>query len=186
MCHLVDAGGNGKDEDIVLPWFDLYTVGIANTEPSLGHLGYFVPSFADGVLVIKNIALHLQVFSTCSTTANQNQRRVFYQQNPLAGQYYAGIGAYDPGGTGTYNGLYLSANKRLSRNITVNSNYTWSHRISDIYDQQTGSAGVSPFIRKATRKDASNVVETSPERTASMAALASEADRFSRFAARWR
>jgi hypothetical protein len=90
-------------------------------------------------------------YSTCSTTANQNQRRVFYQQNPLNGQYYAGIGAYDPGGTGTYGGLYLSANKRLSRNITVNSNYTWSHCISDIYDQQTGSAGVSPFIRRNGR-----------------------------------
>src|ERR1019366_2943109 len=90
-------------------------------------------------------------YSTCSTTANQNQRRIFYQQNPLNGQYYAGIGAYDPGGTGTYDGLYLSANKRLSHNVTLNTNYTWSHCISDIYDQQTGSGGVSPFIREKGR-----------------------------------
>ena len=62
-----------------------------------------------------------------------------YLQNPLAGQYYSGIGAYDPGGTGSYNGLYLSANKRLKHNITMNTNYTWSHCISDLYDQQTGS-----------------------------------------------
>jgi hypothetical protein len=74
-------------------------------------------------------------------------------QNPLAGQYYAGIGAYDPGGTGSYNGLYLAANKRLSHNITLNTNYTWSHCISDIYDQQTGSAGVSPFIRRNGRSN---------------------------------
>jgi hypothetical protein len=92
-------------------------------------------------------------YSTCSTTANQNQRRIFYQQNPLNGQYYAGIGAYDPGGTGTYDGLYLSANKRLSHNVTINSNYTWSHCISDIYDQQTGSGGVSPFIRRDGRSN---------------------------------
>ena len=82
-------------------------------------------------------------FATCSTTANQNQRRVFYQQNPLAGQYYAGIGQYDPGGTGSYNALYLSAQKRLSQHYTVTANYTFAHCISDLYDQQTGSNGVS-------------------------------------------
>jgi len=92
-------------------------------------------------------------FSTCSTTGNQNQRRPLYLQNPLAGQYYAGIGAYDPGGTGSYNGLYLSANKRLGHNVTLNTNYTWSHCISDLYDQQTGSAGTSPFIRRNGRSN---------------------------------
>ena len=90
-------------------------------------------------------------YSTCSTTANQNQRRVFYQRNPAAGQYYSGIGGYDPGGTGSYNGLYLSANKQLSHGVTFNTNYTWSHCISDIYDQQTGANGVSPINRRAGR-----------------------------------
>jgi hypothetical protein len=92
-------------------------------------------------------------YSTCSTTANQNQRRVFYQQNPLAGQYYAGIGAYDPGGTGSYNGLYLSANKRLGHGVAITGNYTWSHCISDIYDQQTGANGVSPINRRTGRSN---------------------------------
>jgi hypothetical protein len=96
-----------------------------------------------------------QTFPTCSTTGNQNQRRVLYLQNPQAGQYYAGIGSYDPGGTGSYNGLYLSANKRLSHNVTLNTNYTYSHCISDIYDQQTGSGGVSPFIRRNGRGNCS-------------------------------
>jgi hypothetical protein len=90
-------------------------------------------------------------YSTCSTTTNQNQRRFYYLQNPVAGQYYAGIGAYDPGGTGTYDGLYLSANKRLGHGVTINSNYTWSHCISDIYDQQTGSNGASPINRRNGR-----------------------------------
>ncbi|HTA46914.1 MAG TPA: carboxypeptidase-like regulatory domain-containing protein [Bryobacteraceae bacterium] len=101
--------------------------------------------------VVKGGVVVPTTFPTCSTTANQNQRRVFYLQNPVAGQYYAGIGAYDPGGTGNYNGLYLSANKRLSHNVTLNTNYTWSHCISDIYDQQTGSGGLSPAIRREGR-----------------------------------
>jgi hypothetical protein len=92
-------------------------------------------------------------YATCSTTANQNQRRVFYLQNPVGGQYYAGIGAYDPGGTGSYGGLYLSANKRLSRGVAITANYTWSHCISDIYDQQTGSGGVSPINRRTGRSN---------------------------------
>ncbi len=94
-----------------------------------------------------------QSFSTCSTTANQNQRRVFYVQNPAAGRYYAGIGAYDPGGTGSYNGLYLSANKRLGHGVAITANYTWSHCISDIYDQQTGAGGVSPLNRRDGRSN---------------------------------
>jgi hypothetical protein len=101
--------------------------------------------------VVQGGAVVQQNFPTCSTTGNQNQRRLLYMQNPLAGQYYAGIGAYDPGGTGSYNGLYLQANKRLSHNVTLNTNYTWSHCISDLYDQQTGSGGLSPLIREKGR-----------------------------------
>jgi hypothetical protein len=33
----------------------------------------------------------------------------------------------------------------------MNTNYTWSHCISDIYDQQTGSGGVSPPNRRQGR-----------------------------------
>src|SRR5205814_3025391 len=38
-----------------------------------------------------------QNYPVCSTTANQNQRRVFYLKNPLQGQYYAGIAYIDDG-----------------------------------------------------------------------------------------
>ncbi len=93
-------------------------------------------------------------YPTCSATTNENQRRLLYLQDPAAGRYYAGIGFYDPGGTGSYNGLYLSANKRLSRGISILANYTWSHCISDIYDQQTGSNGVGRYLdRRATRSN---------------------------------
>jgi hypothetical protein len=99
-----------------------------------------------------------QSFSTCSTIGNQNQRRVYYLQNPSQGQYYAGIGHADSGGTGSYEGVYFSAQKRLSRGITVLTNYTWSHCIGDPFDQQTGPNGVSqgsvtPDNRRAYRSN---------------------------------
>ena len=58
VSHLVDAHSDRQDEDIVLPWLDLHTVGIAHSKPLLGHLGHLLPALADGVLMVENIALH--------------------------------------------------------------------------------------------------------------------------------
>src|SRR5207249_11663971 len=40
--------------------------------------------------------------AACSTTANQQSRRVLSLQNLAQGQYYAGIGLIDDGGTASY------------------------------------------------------------------------------------
>jgi hypothetical protein len=91
--------------------------------------------------------------STCSTTGNQQIRRVLSLQNPAQGQYYAGIAYGDDGGTTSYNALNLSVQKRLSRGVSISANYTWSHCIGDIPDQQTSAAAVAniPGNRRAAR-----------------------------------
>ena len=94
----------------------------------------------------------------CNSTSNQNQRRVLYQQDPSKGQYYAGVGLLDDGGTGSYEGLYLSAQKRFSRGVTVLANYTWSHCISDPWNQNPTGAGVA--IPDARRQWRSNCIGT--------------------------
>ena len=94
-----------------------------------------------------------QTFPVCSTTANQNQRRVLYRQNPKEGQFYAGVSQVDNGGTGTYNALYFSANKRLSHGISVLANYTWAHCISDPFDVQSNTAQVIPGARNKFRSN---------------------------------
>ena len=69
--------------------------------------------------------------SACSTTANTNQRRVFYLNNPSQGQYYAAMITADDGANATYNALLASIKHQLSHGFTFLANYTWSHCISD-------------------------------------------------------
>ena len=92
-------------------------------------------------------------YSVCSTTANTNQRRVLYLQNPSQGQYYAGVNQLDDGGTANYNGLLLSTQRRLSHGVSALANYTWSHCISDVWDPNvgTGNAQSIPGNRRQYR-----------------------------------
>ena len=77
-------------------------------------------------------------YPVCSTVANANARRVLNLENPQQGQFYSTINMLDDGGTGEYSGLYLSARKMLSHNLSLLANYTWSHCISDVYNFNPG------------------------------------------------
>jgi hypothetical protein len=94
-------------------------------------------------------------YPTCSTTSNTNQRRVLSLKNAAQGQYYARITQLDDGGTGTYDGLFLSAQKRLSNHVSALGNYTWSHCISDTFepDLGTGATSTIPGNRRANRSN---------------------------------
>jgi len=83
-------------------------------------------------------------YPVCSTTANQQNRRLLSLQNPQNGQYYSSLGYMDDGGTAEYEGLFLSAQKRLSHGVTAQANYTYSHCISDVYSANPGAAGAAP------------------------------------------
>ena len=67
----------------------------------------------------------------CSQQSNVNNRRKLYLQNPTEGQYYGSISQLDDGGNANYNGLLLNMQKRMSRNISFMSNFTWSHCLSE-------------------------------------------------------
>jgi hypothetical protein len=100
-----------------------------------------------------------QNFSTCSTTGNQNMRRLLYTQNPLQGQYFGGIAQVLDGGTQSYEGLYFVVQKALAHGVTFNANYTWSHCIGDVYDQQPGlgAGSTPPYNRRAYRGNCAGI-----------------------------
>jgi hypothetical protein len=94
-------------------------------------------------------------YPNCGTTATTNQRRVLNLQSPLGAPYgIISLGA--PEGTGSYNALFLSAQKRLSGGTTVLANYTWSHCISDEWNGQVGNTGVSSVTPNNRRNDRGN------------------------------
>ena len=77
--------------------------------------------------------------ATCSTTANYNYRRLLTLLNPTASQGIGYMDFYDDGLTSSYNGMTLAVNKRLSRGVSFNANYTWGHCLSD--DRQNYGGG---------------------------------------------
>ena len=72
--------------------------------------------------------------TNCNGSLNINLRRLAYLTNPAAnaGQKLGAVDRFESGGGSNYNGLILTTQKRLSRGVTVNVNYTWSHCIGDL------------------------------------------------------
>ncbi|MGH9325965.1 MAG: carboxypeptidase regulatory-like domain-containing protein, partial [Terriglobia bacterium] len=67
----------------------------------------------------------------CSTTANTNQRRLLYLENPVEGAFYSDIYQADDGANAEYNGFYAKVEHRFTSNYTILANYTYSHCISE-------------------------------------------------------
>jgi hypothetical protein len=83
---------------------------------------------------------------------------VFNFINPTDGKYYSSVGLLDDGGTASYEALNLSVQKRLSRGLSGQANYTWSHCISDVYADNPTATGVSvPGNRRQFRGNCSGI-----------------------------
>ena len=92
-----------------------------------------------------------------ATLASENQHRVLYLQNAAQGQYYSTIGQVDDGGKADYEGLLLTAQRRMSNNFSVLTNYTWSHCVSDPETTElTGPSYVNPNSRAMDRANCSS------------------------------
>ena len=68
--------------------------------------------------------------SPCSTTGNEQVRRVLNLQNPAAGSFFSSVSTTTDEGNASYHGMLVSVNHRFSNNFTLLANYTYSHCIS--------------------------------------------------------
>ncbi len=97
------------------------------------------------------------VTTGCNSTTNVNQRRLASLANPDQGNYLGFVDQFESGGTASYNGLLLATEKRLSRGVSFNANYTWSHCIGDITQASTvGGTGVGLLDPNNRRFDRGN------------------------------
>ncbi|HLI82337.1 MAG TPA: carboxypeptidase-like regulatory domain-containing protein [Bryobacteraceae bacterium] len=91
-------------------------------------------------------------YSPCSSVSNTTQRRQLYLQNPSQGKYYGSIVTENATGTMSYNGLFLTAQRRISGGLTMQVNYTFSHCINTGTQQLISIpiiAGISPVASRA-------------------------------------
>lgn len=75
--------------------------------------------------------LNPAVYRAGATTGNTNARRRLTAIDPVNGPYYGTIGQVDDSGRGLYNGMLLSAQRRLKDGLSVLTNWTLSKCMSD-------------------------------------------------------
>jgi hypothetical protein len=85
--------------------------------------------------------------AACSTFANTNARRRLNLIDPQrTGQFVQSLVEIQSGGSSSYNGLLLEVRKRAARNVTINTNYTWSHCIGPYQGNEGGDTGANPDL----------------------------------------
>ena len=75
--------------------------------------------------------LNYAVFTPGATTVTTNARRRLVLKNPAQGAFYGTIGQLDDTGRATYQGMLLSAQRRLKGGLSALVNYTLSKCMSD-------------------------------------------------------
>jgi hypothetical protein len=101
------------------------------------------------------IQLDYSVYQPGANTGNVTQRKILTLLNPSQGPYYNAVGDLEDGGTGSYNAMLLTVQRRRAKGLTILGNYTWSHCIGDGVVSQPGSGGITPGFRAYNRSNCS-------------------------------
>jgi hypothetical protein len=111
------------------------------------------------------------IYGPGATLANTDARRLLNLENPAQGANYSGFYQLNDGGVGSYNGMLLSVQRRMSRGITVLANYTWSHCLSEPVDSVLGTTAnyMNPANRNA---DYGNCVPSDRRQILNLSAVA--------------
>jgi hypothetical protein len=101
------------------------------------------------------IQMNYSVYAPGANTGNVTQRKILTLLNSDQGKYYNAIGDLEDGGTGSYNAMLLTVQRRRARGLTIQGNYTYSHCIGDGVVSQPGSGGITPDLRRYNRSNCS-------------------------------
>ena len=81
---------------------------------------------------------------TVCNVGSERNFRILNEQHP--GLNAGAMLLVDPSGTSSYNGMLFNAQKRFSQHFSLQSNYTWSHCISDFDPDPTVQAGEDDYM----------------------------------------
>ena len=80
-------------------------------------------------------------YPVCTTTANLNQRRALYLENPAEGQYIANLDMLFGIGSQSYRGMKLAFQRRSANGVSLNGNYTVSRCFGLDWADTGGTSG---------------------------------------------
>ncbi len=84
-----------------------------------------------------SVPINYAVPAANATAGNAAARRVLALQNPAQGKYFGPVMTWNAGGNQHYNALLLSVQRRLSKGVSANANWTWSHCIGQLLGYNT-------------------------------------------------
>ena len=80
--------------------------------------------------ILSSVEADPAVYMPGATVNTTTQRRQLNLQNPAQGKYFGSIVQENATGTMSYNGLFLTVQRRVGKGLTIQGNYTWSHCIN--------------------------------------------------------
>ena len=84
-----------------------------------------------------SVAKNYGVTALGASAANLASRRVLATLNPSQAKYFSNVMEWNAGGNQHYQGLLLSVQRRMSRNVSTSVNYTLSHCIGQVMGYNT-------------------------------------------------
>src|SRR5260370_3968453 len=79
LRHLVNGRGDSQNQPVILAWCHLDPIGVAHAEPLLRDFRYGLPAAVDSILVVDDVSLDVQVWTTPHVDAVPIAKRGYHR-----------------------------------------------------------------------------------------------------------
>jgi hypothetical protein len=156
----IPAALNGPNASSVFPLFSNYATWPLDLPPTttdqwnVSYQRQVSPNWMVAANYLGNFINHIwystqinpAIYGPGATTANTNQRRVLFRQNPIEGQYYASVQEVKTDGNSRYNAVMFQVQRRSAAGLSVQANYTFSRCETDRWNTAPGVDGLSIMV----------------------------------------